>query len=73
MADNEETTQRTELLNAAMQQLSARERDIVVSRRLQESPVTLAELSQRHGVSEERVRQIELRSIDKLQRSVLAS
>ena len=72
MADNEETTQRTALLNAALQRLSARERDIVVSRRLQERPVTLADLSQRHGVSEERVRQIELRSIDKLQRTVRA-
>ena len=72
MADNEETTQRTALLNAALQQLSARERDILVSRRLQDSPVTLADLSQRYGVSEERVRQIELRSIDKLERAVRA-
>jgi RNA polymerase sigma-32 factor len=73
MTDNEETTQRTALLNTALRRLSARERDIVVSRRLQESPVTLADLSQRHGVSEERVRQIELRSIDKLQRAVRAA
>ena len=73
MTDNEETTQRTALLNTALRRLSARERDIVVSRRLQESPVTLAALSQRHGVSEERVRQIELRSIDKLQRAVRAA
>jgi RNA polymerase sigma-32 factor len=73
MADNEETTQQTALLNAALRRLSARERDIVVSRRLHESPVTLADLSQRYGVSEERVRQIELRSIDKLQRAVRAS
>jgi RNA polymerase sigma-32 factor len=72
MADNEETTQRTALLNAALQQLSSRERDIVVARRLHETPVTLADLSQRYGVSEERVRQIELRSIDKLQRTVRA-
>ena len=70
MADNEETTQRTELLDAALRQLSARERDILVSRRLQESLVTLADLSQRHRVTEERVRQIELRSIDKLERAV---
>lgn len=70
MADNEETTQRTELLDAVLRQLSARERDILVSGRLQESPVTLADLSQRHRVSEERVRQIELRSIDKLERAV---
>jgi RNA polymerase sigma-32 factor len=73
MTDNEETTQRTALLNTALRRLSARERDIVVSRRLQESPVTLADLSQRHRVSEERVRQIELRSIDKLQRAVRAA
>jgi RNA polymerase sigma-32 factor len=73
MTDNEETTQRTALLNTALRRLSARERDIVVSRRLQDSPVTLAALSQRHGVSEERVRQIELRSIDKLQRAVRAA
>ena len=39
---------------------------------IQESPVTLADLSQRYGVSEERVRQIELRSIDKLERAVRA-
>jgi len=44
----------------------------LVSRRLQKRPLTMGGLSQRYGVSEERVRQIELRSIDELQRTVRA-
>ena len=73
VADDEEAAQRGLLLNSALQQLTSRERHIVVARRLQERPVTLADLSLRYGVSKERVRQIELRAIGKLQRSVRVS
>ena len=47
--------------------LTERERDIIEARRLREDPATLEELSQKYGVSRERVRQIEVRAFEKLQ------
>ena len=52
--------------------LTTRERHIVVERRLKESPATLGDLSHHYGVSREQIRQIELRAMTKLQRSVHA-
>ena len=66
-ADREEYGARMELLSAAMADLSERERDILTERRLAEEPVTLEELSERYGVSRERIRQIEVRAFEKLQ------
>ncbi len=58
---------RHELLIDALDELTERERDIIEARRLQDEPATLEELSQKYGVSRERVRQIEVRAFEKLQ------
>ncbi len=63
----DELDARRELLVKAMEALNERERDILVQRRLAESPVTLEELSESYGVSRERIRQIEVRAFEKLQ------
>jgi RNA polymerase sigma-32 factor len=54
-------------LTGALGELTQREREIIQARRLQDEPATLEELSQRFGVSRERVRQIEVRAFEKLQ------
>jgi RNA polymerase sigma-32 factor len=67
LAEREELGDRHELLGRAMDTLSERERAILQARRLQDEPATLEELSQKYGVSRERVRQIEVRAFEKLQ------
>jgi RNA polymerase sigma-32 factor len=67
MAEREEMGERHELLTGALGELTEREREIIEARRLQDDPATLEELSQRYGVSRERVRQIEVRAFEKLQ------
>jgi len=62
--------ERHQLLVNAMKDLTERERDIIQARRLQDDPATLEELSQKYGVSRERVRQIEVRAFEKLQRGM---
>ena len=73
LAEREEMGDRHELLVDAMKALTERERDILQARRLQEEPATLEELSQKYGVSRERVRQIEVRAFEKLQRGMQAA
>ena len=73
LAENEEFGQRMGLLNAAMENLTERERHIITERRLKEEPATLEDLSQKYGISRERVRQIEVRAFEKLQRAIRAS
>ncbi|MDA1131628.1 MAG: RNA polymerase sigma factor RpoH [Proteobacteria bacterium] len=70
---NEEMDQRRALLTGAMQHLNERERDILEKRQLAESPTTLEDLSQVYGISRERVRQIEVRAFEKLQKSMLTA
>jgi RNA polymerase sigma-32 factor len=70
LASSEELSSRRELLAGAMRGLSDRERQILSERRLKDNPTTLEHLSQRYGISRERVRQIEVRAFEKLQRSV---
>lgn len=70
LANREETGQRRELLKGAMETLNERERHILEERRLKESPTTLEDLSQEYGISRERVRQIEVRAFEKLQKSM---
>jgi len=70
LAEREEMSDRHELLMDAMKDLTDRERDIIQARRLQDEPATLEELSQKYGVSRERVRQIEVRAFEKLQRGM---
>jgi RNA polymerase sigma-32 factor len=68
LAEREELGDRHALLSNAMDTLTERERDIIQARRLQEDPATLEDLSQKYGVSRERVRQIEVRAFEKLQK-----
>ena len=67
LAEREERGDRHEALAGALDTLSERERDIIQERRLKDEPATLEELSQKYGVSRERVRQIEVRAFEKLQ------
>ncbi|MEY4965259.1 MAG: hypothetical protein RL274_842 [Pseudomonadota bacterium] len=73
LAEREEMGNRHTLLVDAMKDLTERERDIIQARRLQDEPLTLEELSQKYGVSRERVRQIEVRAFEKLQRGMKAA
>ncbi len=72
LAENEEFGERMVLLNAAMEGLSERERHIIMERRLKDDPATLEDLSKEYGVSRERVRQIEVRAFEKLQKAMKA-
>jgi RNA polymerase sigma-32 factor len=67
-AERDELDARRGLLERAMSVLNERERDILVQRRLEDDPVTLEELSTRYDVSRERIRQIEVRAFEKLQK-----
>jgi RNA polymerase sigma-32 factor len=67
-AEQDELSARRELLARAMDVLNERERDILMQRRLEENPVTLEELSGQYDVSRERIRQIEVRAFEKLQK-----
>jgi hypothetical protein len=58
------------LLQEAMSELNERERHIIQERRLKDEPATLEELSVQYGVSRERVRQIEVRAFEKLQKAM---
>ncbi len=68
LAERDELEGRRELLIEAMRDLNERERHILTERKLKESPVTLEELSQEYDVSRERIRQIEVRAFEKLQK-----
>ena len=70
LAQHEELTGRRALLGGALRTLNDRERHILIERRLKESPTTLEELSQQYGISRERVRQIEVRAFEKLQKAM---
>ena len=62
---------RHELLTEALATLNERERHILTERRLTDDPKTLEDLSQVYDVSRERVRQIEVRAFEKLQKAML--
>jgi RNA polymerase sigma-32 factor len=68
LAERNELEARRALLGAAMGVLTDRERDVLVQRRLTDDTVTLEDLSERYGVSRERIRQIEVRAFEKLQK-----
>ncbi len=69
-ADAEEAHYRHAMLGEAMKGLNDREREILTERRLSEDPKTLEELSQVYNVSRERVRQIEVRAFEKVQKAM---
>src|SRR5579862_5291270 len=71
VGDLEEGRRRRDLLGAALKKLNPREREIVVERRLRDEPATLEELSHKYAVSRERIRQIEVRAVEKLQKAVI--
>jgi len=70
LGERQELGSRRKLLASAMGGLSDRERHILSERRLREAPATLQDLSERYGISRERVRQIEVRAFEKIQKSV---
>ena len=69
-AENEVLDQRQALLSNALAGLSSRESHILEERRLKDSPTTLEDLSHQYGISRERIRQIEVRAFEKVQKSV---
>jgi RNA polymerase sigma-32 factor len=70
LGENEESSIRKRLLDKAMATLNERERHILEERRLKDEPATLEDLSREYGISRERVRQIEVRAFEKLQKSM---
>jgi RNA polymerase sigma-32 factor len=73
LADADELALRRRLVGQALDRLDARERRILFERRLKDDPSTLEALSQQFSVSRERVRQIEVRAFEKLQKAVLSA
>ena len=73
VSEASERAWRRDLLSRGLNTLSERERHILAERRLKNEPRTLKDLSQVYGVSRERVRQIEVRAFEKLQKAMLAT
>jgi len=70
LAETEELSQRKKLLENSLKVLNPRERRILMERRLKEEPTTLEDLSKEYNISRERVRQIEVRAFEKLQKAI---
>jgi RNA polymerase sigma-32 factor len=70
IAEREDMSNRRMMLGDALKTLNERERHILIERRLKDEPTTLEELSQQYNISRERVRQIEVRAFEKLQKSM---
>ena len=70
-AQQEEMEQRKDLLKNSLKVLNQREKEILYSRRLNDNPTTLEDLSIKYKVSRERIRQIENKAFEKLQRHML--
>jgi len=70
LADREDLGNRRMLLGEALKTLNERERHILIERRLKDNPTTLEDLSQQYNISRERVRQIEVRAFEKLQKAM---
>ncbi len=70
LGETQELGQRKHMLAQALKALTDRERHIIVERRLVDEPKTLEDLSSKYGISRERVRQIEVRAFDKLQKAM---
>jgi len=71
LAESEERRNNNTLLEKAIAKLNPREQDIIRERHLKEDPSTLEDLSKIYNISRERVRQIESRAMEKLQKEVL--
>jgi RNA polymerase sigma-32 factor len=70
LVENQESAMRTGLLGDALTKLNDRERRVIEARKLQDEPATLDDLSKEFNVSRERIRQIEVRAFEKLQKAV---
>ena len=73
VAQQEEMEQRKDLLSDSIKILNTREKEILYSRRLNDNPSTLEELSKKFNISRERIRQIENKAFEKLQKHMLNS
>ena len=73
LAESEERDNRRDMLKDALEGLNERERRVFEARRLSDDPLTLEELSSEFGVSRERIRQIEVRAFEKVQKAVQKS
>jgi RNA polymerase sigma-32 factor len=73
LAEADERAHRRRLLTEALAQLNEREREILVERRLRDDPLTLEDLGQRFHVSRERIRQLEVRAVEKLRKAMLGA
>ena len=71
ISQQQEYNDKKELLNSAMKILNEREKEIITARRLSEDPITLEELSKKYKISRERIRQIETKAFEKLQKSMI--
>ena len=71
VSQKQEYDDKKELLNNAMKILNDREKEIIIARRLSEEPKTLEELSKKYKISRERIRQIETKAFEKLQKSMI--
>ena len=70
LAEHQEKGILRHALKRALSTLNARERDIILRRRMKDEPDTLEDLSQSHNISRERVRQIEVKALEKLQKEM---
>ena len=70
VADRQEAETRSDFLKAALDDLPERERDIFIERRLKDDPITLEEIGKDYGISRERVRQLENRAFEKVQKTI---
>ena len=73
LSKKQELDKRKNLMDDAMSVLNQREKEILTSRRLSENIATLDDLSKKHKVSRERIRQIEAKAFEKLQKAILAA
>ena len=71
LSHQQEYNDKKELLNSAMKILNDREKEIITARRLNENPLTLEDLSKKYKISRERIRQIETKAFEKLQKSMI--
>ena len=71
ISQKQEYDDKKELLESAMKILNDREKEIISLRRLSENPTTLEELSKKYKISRERIRQIETKAFEKLQKSMI--
>ena len=73
LSHKQEFTERKRLMDSSMNVLNQREKEILTARRLSENVATLEDLSKKHKVSRERIRQIETKAFEKLQKAILNS